>query len=187
MLTDGELCQWLTSGDDALKNAISLEGRALFLLVLLDGAVERTPVTEEDAALIQLFRQDAVYLLSGNAISVDNFENYILNDESKGFLMNSLVKSKMEFFWRFVNSVCAWFGGIAAGLQRDENSYLIDVEDPDSINRIFFKWKEKKAPFLPQDYVIKALRFVMKRFPASGEDKLNLDYEHEKALFLAEA
>jgi len=185
-VSDDELCQWLTSDDNALENSISLEGRAFFLLLLLDNAVEMTPLPKEDAASILLFKQDAMRLLAGEAVPVKNFESRIIDNKSEGFLTSSDAQPRLKYFWVFVFNVCGWFGVTAAKLQH-EYSYLMDCEGPDSINRLFFKWEERKVAFVPTAYAVKALRFVMKKFPATGEDKLNLDYEHERALFLAEA
>lgn len=162
MLTDEELARWIVDDDAALKLAVSLEGRALFLLLALDHAAGKSALAKTDAALINAFMRDSIRFLSGAYVSSETYEDYIRNRNDEGFLANSESQPESNKFWMFVTGVCCWFGGVVAELYR-EISYLNDYEDADSINRIFRG--KIGLPFAPQDYAVKALRFALERFP----------------------
>jgi hypothetical protein len=162
--------QTLLYGDDAIRASLSLEGRALFLLLCAEAAILRKDVDEQQYVACFRFLRDAVSFLKNCQLPPRVFEDHVLIKEGDGgFLFQSDKDKVNKDFWMFLTNIASWLGWLSSEIHKDY-SYLADVDNPDSINRIFFVWRNSQPDFASRKYITDAFTFSVKEFPMhSGE------------------
>jgi hypothetical protein len=176
--------QFVVEDDEALRGHVSLGGRAIFLVLCAEAAFLRLDLEDADYHLCCRFIWDCVCFLETLQLPASSFEEHVQTREGdSGLLVKSENDAPNKDFWMFMTNVAGWFAVIAANTQGDY-SYFGDVEDPDSINRVFFAWKTSQPRFLDRKYIADALRFVTTRFPPVTNGLTKIDYGAVRVSFL---
>jgi hypothetical protein len=167
LLTHKDACRVIVRDDEVIRKAVSPEGRAVFLLLCTDAAIVRTDLADDDYVSCYRFLSDCLHFAKGQHVGVKVFEEHTLTREGDaGFLFKSDSEPARKDYWLFLTNVAGWFGALAAEIQQ-EYSHFADIDDADSINRIFFAWQGSSPSFLDLRYAGDALCFVAGRFPAA--------------------
>ena len=103
MLSRAEACRNLLGNDEAIRRAISVEGRAVFLALCAEAAIVRTELEDDDRRLCYRFLLDCQRFLKGEQIPANVFEQHVMNREGdSGFLFNSENDPGKKDYWLFL-------------------------------------------------------------------------------------
>ncbi len=186
MLTRDEAIDVLVNKDDAIHDTVSLTGHALFLVILCEAAITAMELNDEMYAQCFSLIQACLNVLNGEQIAVKVFEEFIFvdDDNRRGFLELSTEDPSNEVFWMLLTNTAGWYGALASR-QQGTQTYLRDVEDPFSLNRIFCDFRTEPGQVVPWKYGADVFRFVADSFPGTlDDDWCPIDYGQAKVALL---